>query len=348
VDDKDNHHVSRSHSPDPEEQTQRISNSPHDPESSAQPIQTSAETPPHAPARPDNSSPIQNGNAVNGHSDSGVPPTRSGGPRTKRGKEKSNRNATKHGIFSAVVLPEESEKMYQDIFRAALDYIKPEDDLERIIVEKLAVNLWRYKRLILSESTDVVNISARARMEMMLAGGRDLGNREMTGQMMADGAHSATLERGIEMMRKLRDLIQERGFDLDADIPTLFSLFGPVVEGRLPNPTDLYGYWRKYSEVKTGNKEPKDGIPLKEAKKHAIDMLDQQIRWAERRVQCLKPFETFRAALLFPSEIAIEKIMLYEAHLGREFDRTLQQIERLRRMKKGQPTPAPIEVKLST
>jgi hypothetical protein len=40
--------------------------------------------------------------------------------------------------------------------------------------------------------------------------------------------------------------------------------------------------------------------------------------------------------------------MLYEAHLGREFDRTLQQLERLRRLKKGQPTPAPIEVKLST
>jgi hypothetical protein len=40
--------------------------------------------------------------------------------------------------------------------------------------------------------------------------------------------------------------------------------------------------------------------------------------------------------------------MRYEAHLGREFDRTLQQIERLRRIKTGQPTPAPIEVKLST
>ena len=77
-------------------------------------------------------------------------------------------------------------------------------------------------------------------------------------------------------------------------------------------------------------------------------MLDEQIRWAEGRRECLKPFEDIRAILSFPSDIGLEKMMRYEAHLGREFDRTVQQIERLRRIKTGQPTPAPIEVKLST
>ena len=44
-----------------------------------------------------------------------------------------------------------------------------------------------------------------------------------------------------------------------------------------------------------------------------------------------------------PSEIALEKIIRYGAHLGRELDRTLQQLERLRRIRTGQPTPSPIE-----
>ena len=72
-------------------------------------------------------------------------------------------------------------------------------------------------------------------------------------------------------------------------------------------------------------------IRLEEAKKLAIDMLEAQIKWAERRRERRKPYEDIRAVLSFPSEIALEKIMRYEAHLGREFDRTLQQIERLRR-----------------
>jgi hypothetical protein len=181
-------------------------------------------------------------------------------------------------------------------------------------------------------------MSCRAIMEITLAGGRDLENRETSGGLVADGAHSVSLERGIELMHKLRALIQERGFDFDADVVTLFELFGPAVAGHLPNPIDLYGYWKKYSEVKTENRRPKDGISLEEAKKYAIDMLDGQIKLAEGRRACLEPREVLREALLFPSEIAHEKIMGYEAHLGREFDRLLQQFERLRRIRSGQPT----------
>jgi hypothetical protein len=203
--------------------------------------------------------------------------------------------------------------------------------------------------LIVAESTDVVYTSGLAKTEMMLARNRDLRNRENNGRMTADDADSDSLERAIELLSKLRALVQERGFDIDADVVTLFKLYGPAVEGHLPIDAELiYGYWRKYSEVNMQNREPNGRIRLEEAKKHAIDILDAQIKWAERRRECLKPYEDIRAVLTFPSEVALEKIMRYEAHLGREFDRTLQQIERLRRMRSGQPTPPPIEVKLSS
>ena len=292
---------------------------------------------------------VQNGIKANGNTNSPVPARGSGGPRTKRGKKKSSRNAIKHAIFSDVVLLDESPKMYRDIFQALCDYFDPNDRVEQILVEKLAANLWRYKRLILTETVDVAYTSKRAQMEMMLAGSQDLRKRENNGRMMADDAHSDSLERAIELAQKLRDLIRERGFDIDADVVTLFKLYGPTVDAHLPVDTELiYGYWQKYSKVKTENKQLKDRIPLEEAKKQAIDMLDAQIKWAESRRECLKPYEDMRAVLSFPSEVAQEKIMRYEAHLGREFDRTLQQIERLRRIRSGQPTPPPIEVKLST
>ena len=53
MDHKGIHEAFCNHSPDPEKQTQPISNSPHDLESSAQQFQSSAETPPRAPEHPD-------------------------------------------------------------------------------------------------------------------------------------------------------------------------------------------------------------------------------------------------------------------------------------------------------
>ncbi len=151
-----------------------------------------------------------------------------------------------------------------------------------------------------------------------------------------------------ELLLQLRARIQERGFDIDADVMTLFQLFGPVEEGLPIDAQMIYAYWQKYSELRTKNRQPKDGISLEEAKKHAIDMIDERIKLAQNRRDYLKPFEIFRATFSLPSEIALEKIMQYEAHLSREFDRTLQRLERVRRIKTGQSTPVPIEVKLST
>ena len=167
--------------------------------------------------------------------------------------------------------------------------------------------------------------------------------------MLAVDAHSDSLVQAIELMRRLRSRIQERGFDIDLDDVTLFNLYGPAADARASIDARVtWVLWRKYSERKKENGPPKDGMSLEEAKKFAIDMLDDEIRWAESRKECLKPFEDLRAISSFPSDIGLEKMMRYEAHLGREFDRTLQQIERLRRVKAGQATPPPIEVKLST
>ena len=239
--------------------------------------------------------------------------------------------------------------MYRDIFHAFCDYIKPNDRVEQILVEKLAANIWRSKRLILAESADVhYRLPGQGWSVCSLAAATR--NREVnTGRMLAVDAHSDSLVRAIELMRRLRSRIQERGFDIDVDDITLFDLYGPAADARAAiDARVIWDFWRKQSERKKENGPPKDGISLEEAKKGAIDMLDDEIRWAESRQECLKPFEDLRAISSFPSDIGLEKMMRYEAHLGREFDRTVQQIERLRRIKTGQPTQAPIEVKLST
>ena len=47
------------------------------------------------------------------------------------------------------------------------------------------------------------------------------------------------------------------------------------------------------------------------------------------------------------SQEVSDRLVHYEVHLSSEFDRTLSQLERLQRMRKGQPVLPPIKVEVS-
>jgi hypothetical protein len=85
------------------------------------------------------------------------PQTKRPGPRTVEGKAIASKNATKHGIFAnAVVLKSESRQEYNVLLDGLRRYFKPEGTLEQVLVEKLAILSWRYRRLIAAE-TDELN-----------------------------------------------------------------------------------------------------------------------------------------------------------------------------------------------
>jgi hypothetical protein len=47
-------------------------------------------------------------------------------------------------------------------------------------------------------------------------------------------------------------------------------------------------------------------------------------------------------AAVIPGEEVSDRLMRYETHLSRAIDRILNRLERLQRMRQGQPVPAPI------
>jgi hypothetical protein len=81
-----------------------------------------------------------------------VPAGKSTGPKTLRGKENSKHNALKHGIFSQVALMKEDPRAEFDSLLSGLrNYFEPEGTLEELLVDKLAVNVWRLRRLVIAE-----------------------------------------------------------------------------------------------------------------------------------------------------------------------------------------------------
>ncbi len=80
------------------------------------------------------------------------------GPRTHNGKQRSKVNATTHGIFSSVViLKSESTSEYESLLDDLRNDFRPAGRLEETLVEKLAVLLWRLRRLLKAEAGEIGN-----------------------------------------------------------------------------------------------------------------------------------------------------------------------------------------------
>ena len=73
---------------------------------------------------------------------------KSTGPKTAEGKEKSRRNALRHGLFAqAVVLAPEDEAAYQQLCHKFFDEYKPATATEATLVQLLADTSWRLNRI---------------------------------------------------------------------------------------------------------------------------------------------------------------------------------------------------------
>jgi hypothetical protein len=74
---------------------------------------------------------------------------RSHGPVTPAGKQKSARNATRHGLLSnTVVLEGESKERFEELLASLTAELQPRNTTEAALVETMAVARWRYLRVL--------------------------------------------------------------------------------------------------------------------------------------------------------------------------------------------------------
>ena len=76
---------------------------------------------------------------------------RSTGPRTEAGKDRSRRNALKHGVLASDVLIKsgtgaEDAHRFETLLGELFDDLEPVGTFEEMLVEKIAVCWWRQKR----------------------------------------------------------------------------------------------------------------------------------------------------------------------------------------------------------
>ena len=284
---------------------------------------------------------------------------RSTGPRTPEGKKKSARNSIKHGLLSkAVLLKGELRPEYESLLAGLREHFRPEGTLEELLVEKVAILIWRYRRLIVTERAEIQKAIEFPEAEEENCQQEEISllkslQENVESALIGRIDNSTVLERCLELLAELRETVQRNGFDPDSDLIILEKLYGEYDEDDWKKTLlNTYMSWQTTSLVSEDERASKGYASPAECKENFLEELDQEIDRLERyqKAQVLMQANRRKLESLcrnVPEASALERLLRYEANLERAFDRTLSQLERLQRMRLGYPLPPPVKVELS-
>ena len=81
---------------------------------------------------------------------------KSTGPKSSTGKKTASQNARRHGILSThLVLEDESRDEFDLLLTTLQQEMGPVGLVEQTLVERVAVTIWRQRRLVRAETADV-------------------------------------------------------------------------------------------------------------------------------------------------------------------------------------------------
>jgi hypothetical protein len=283
---------------------------------------------------------------------------RSTGPRTSPDKHRSSRNALKHGIFSdAVLLKGESREKYESLLRQLWEALQPEGRLEDLLVEKLATIAWRYRRLLIAEAAEIrrgtesLEWDQRIREQYVadeLGATPALEDFGENVGLIRKIRNPDILERCLELLIELQREIKADGFDRERDTEIFEKIYGSKDHLRA-TVQDNYSDWVDTAELSEEERHREGCATPEECKQEILHDIHAEIGRLKRYRQTLAAVESDRAKLEIlrrnvPESPGLDRLLRYEASLERAFDRTLSQLERLQRQRRGQPVAPRIDI----
>jgi hypothetical protein len=278
---------------------------------------------------------------------------KSGGPRTPQGKERSKLNAFKYGLFSTVVvLRGESRAEYLSLLTGLQQDFQPQGTLETVLVESLAVLWWRKRRLYQAESAEIsekIKFTGSDSFANQYIEAWDLSRAAIaSGGMLKYSNNLYVVRQAREMLVSIRGEITKPEFQEESRI--FKKIYGEDQDGATPYGIPLFYEILKitaWQKEKSGDKPA--AVMLREIMLRLVDgeierlkELEEMLEAEERRRIKFKSVAAF-----VPGQEVSDRLLRVDAHLSREIEKVLNRLERLQRMRKGQPVPRPVDVNIS-
>jgi hypothetical protein len=117
-----------------------------------------------------------------------------GGVKTEQGKAISRLNALKHGLLTKeILLKDENENDLIDLGKKIRSQLKPVNEIENILVERIVVNTWRLKRLLKAEK-EMIECDMSLEKNFGSALSYDFANYDSYGKITR---YESCIERGL-------------------------------------------------------------------------------------------------------------------------------------------------------
>ncbi len=248
---------------------------------------------------------------------------------------------------------------YDELLAGLRETLQPEGTLEELLVEKLATTVWRQRRLLLAESAEIRKNTEFVELDQRKQEREAAGSiARLSGILLSHGLighiiNPDLLEHCLGLLVRLREQIERNGICPVYDKPILERIYGSRDERRLhENLYDFYELCRYHLELPESETDGKRWPSPGECCMIVMEKIDKEIRRIKRDQKARASIETARTQLEIvcrnvPDGPGLDRLLRYEASLERTFDRTLSQLERLQRMRRGQPVLPKLEVRHS-
>jgi hypothetical protein len=299
--------------------------------------------------------------AVKTERDVRSPKRGSTGARSAAGKQRSSRNAFKHGIFAkAVVVPGESSAKYRSLLVNLRNERQPEGPTEEFLTEMIANIVWRLRRLFAAESAEIRR--GREFIEWDERN-RQTGEAERIGTKSGDALEVLDPEPGLiwnvgnpvivgrclELLLGLQREIKAGGFEHKRDTAFLKTIYGTNNHLR-KTPYQSYFEWAETSKLK--KESQRQGFATaEEFKKYFLSGIAKEIRRLRdyQREHASIESERMKLEVLrrnVPGPESCEHFRKNEVTLLKELDRIMNLLDRMQRLRRGQPVAPRIDVNL--
>jgi len=244
----------------------------------------------------------------------------------------------KYGIFSEVVLlPGESRKHQRSLLKDLRDALQPEGGLEEALVEKVASQIWRHRRFLIAESAEIRQGSEFVEWDQK-------NRKEERSGVRQTMQNPVILKTCLELLCELRQKIESSSFDRKRDTAILEKICESDSQlGKML----LERYLRTIDVAELPDKEREGFATPAECKSNILDVIDKEIHLCQ--IPLVEGERTKLEVLRHsvPESERLDRLLRYEASLERSFDRTLNQLERMQRLRRGQAVAPRIDVTVS-
>lgn len=268
-------------------------------------------------------------------------------------KKRTNLNALKHGLFSRVIVLEwESHAEYLSLLKGLRADFSPHGTLEATFVDNLAALLWRKRRLFQAEKAEVSEKTEFATFDSAADQFVEACDRSRaavaSGGLLKHFNNLHLVQEARSLFVGLRHLVITVGFHGDRGI--LAKLYGEDPSGA--SPFGLRLSYEGFAIRATHAARRGDASEDAKLRRDMAALIDREIEDLSMRETSLQTQNDRRQAYaslaaIVPGQEVSDRLMRYETHLSREIDRILNRLERLQRMRKGQPVSPHVDVNIS-